>query len=651
MSVTTLTTVVFTDLVGSTDLAARLGPAATEALRSVHVGLLREAVSLTGGTEVKNVGDGLMVAYAGVGAALDGAVAMQQCVERYNRTAPVLLRIRVGLSSGDVAEVDGDYFGEPVVEAARLCGSAEGGQILTTDMVRMLARRSDHHFAPIGALELKGLPQPLDTCEVLWDPIKLIALVPLPSRMELKPDTGVIGRSWEADRLRSVQKAAFAGEGHRVVLMAGEPGVGKTTLAGELGQRAHAEGATVLYGRCEEDLGRPYQPFVEALGGFVANAPLAALESLDERQLSEASRLLPQIRERLPMLAAPPSTEPDAERYLLFGAVTAVVKQIASTAPVVLVIDDLHWADKPAVLLLRHLVATLEQADVLVVATYRDTDLDPTHPFADALASLRREPSVERLAIKGLDDAGVVALLQAFAGHDLDRSGIELAHVVHRETNGNPFFAAEVLRHLAETSAIRQEDGRWVASVDPSRIGLPDSVREVVGQRVRRLGEGAQVMLKVAAVLGREFDLGLLSRAAECDVDQVLDVLDAAAASQIVAEVDGRVGRFTFTHALFQHTLYDELSASRRRRTHRRIGELLESDCGDEPGDRIGELAHHWIAAASLSDARKAASYARRAGEWALASLAPDEAIRWFGALWRSTTRTPRSRLWSASTF
>jgi len=303
---------------------------------------------------------------------------------------------------------------------------------------------------------------------------------------------------------------------------------------------------------------------------------------------------------------------------------------MAATAPVVLVLDDLHWADKPTVLLLRHLVATLDRAEVLVVGTYRDSDLTAVHPLTEGLAALRRESHVERIAVGGLDDNGVVALLEGLAGHEMGDDGIELAHAVRRETGGNPFFTAEVLRHLVDTDAIRQEDGRWVGAVDLSQIGLPESVREVVGQRVRGLGDDVQQVLMLASVMGRDFDLGLLARVAELDEGAVLDALEAAASAAVVAEVDGRSERFTFTHALFQHTLYEELSASRRARTHRRVGELLEADCGDDPGDRIGELAHHWIAATTPAEAGKAAGYARRAGDRALGALAPDEAIRWF---------------------
>jgi class 3 adenylate cyclase len=630
VTTTVTTSVVFTDLVGSTELSARLGPIEAQEVRSVHFGLLRDAVEATGGTEVKNLGDGLMVVYSSLGGALDGAVVMQQRIEQHNRKAAEPLRVRIGLSSGDVTTEDGDFFGEPVVEAARLCALADGGQIVTTEVVRLQARRTDHRFVPLGPLDLKGLPDPVEACAVSWEPAPTAAQVRLPGRLAFVPAAGVVGRVLERERLVATLKAAFAGDGHRVALLSGEPGIGKTTLATDLAQRAHDLGATVLYGRCDEDLGLPYQPFVEALGDLVASAPDAVVSAIAERSLSELSRLVPAVRNRIPTLPVPPSTDAQAERYLLFGAVTAVLTEVAAMAPVVLVLDDLHWADRPTVLLLRHLVSSLDRAEVLVVGTYRDSDLTATHPLTEGLATLRREAAVERIAVGGLDDDGVVAMFEGLAGHTIGRDGIALAHAMRRETDGNPFFTAELLRHLAEIGAIREDAGRWAATVALSDITLPESVREVVGQRVRRLSDDVQQLLTMASVIGREFDLTLLADLADRDEDDVLDAIEDAVAAQIVDEVVGCPGRFAFTHALVQRTLYEDPSASRRARIHRRIGDLLERDCGDDPGDRIVELAHHWMVATKPSEAAKAAGYAHRAGRRALEALAPDEAIRWF---------------------
>ena len=631
LAATVTTSVLFTDLVSSTELAIQLGREASDAVRLAHFALLREAIDGCGGTEVKSLGDGLMVVYPSATAALASAVRIQQNLEVHNRTATSPLAVRIGISHGETSTDEGDYFGEPVIEAARLCAHAAGGQILVTEIVSYLARRSEHEFDPLEPVALKGLPEPVPTAALRWEPLRADPQQPLPARLAGRPAAGLVGRDEEQARLEVNLKAISAGDGPRAVLLSGEPGIGKTTLASETAQLAHAGGATVLYGRCDDELAVPYQPFVEAIGELFANAPEATVDSVDQRQLAELARILPQIRHQHPDLPATPSTDSEADQYRLFNAVGAVLTHLAERTPVVFVLDDLHWADKPTVLLLRHLVTTLPSSPVLLLGTYRESDLSGSHPMTAGLAALRREASVERISVDGLDDIGVVALLEGLAGHDIGDEGIDLAHAVRRETGGNPFFTAEVLRHLVETDALRQDaDGRWGMTVDLASVGLPASVREVVAQRVRRLGDEVGHVLTVASVIGREFDLALLAPAAERSELAVLEALEMATERAVVAEVDGYPDRFTFTHALFQHTLYEELSATRRARLHRHIGELLEGVCGTDPGDRIGELANHWVAAIRPTELTKALGYVRRAGEWALTSSAPDEAARWF---------------------
>ena len=630
LSTTVTTSVLFTDLVSSTDLAIQLGREASDEVRSVHVAILRDAVEAGGGTEVKLLGDGLMAVFPSVSGALASAVRIQQELELHNRTAAIPLSVRIGMSHGEAVTEEDDYFGEPVVEAARLCAHAEGGQILVTEVVRLLARRSDHEFGPAEEVELKGLPEPVATVAVLWHPLGADPLQPLPHRLAARPASGLVGRDEEQRRLEAHLKAVLAGDGPRTALLAGEPGIGKTTLASATAQLAHASGATVLYGRCDDELAVPYQPFVEALGELLSNAP-EAMASVDQRHLTEVARLLPELRQHHPGLPTPPSTDSDADQYRLFHAVGAVLGHVAARSPVVLVLDDLHWASKPTVLLLRHLVTTLPSGAVLLLGTYRESDLSASHPLTEGLAALAGEPSVDRVSLVGLDDLGVVALLEGLAGHEIGEAGVSLAHLVGRETGGNPFFTAEVLRHLVETGALQQDaDGRWAMTVELTSVGVPASVRDVVAQRVRRLGAEVAQILSIAAVIGREFDVALLAPAAERPEAEVREALAVATERAVVAEVEGRTDRFTFTHALFQHTLYEELSATRRALSHRRVGELIEGVCGADPGDRIGELANHWVAAVRPAELTKAIGYVRQAGQWALASSAPDEAVRWY---------------------
>jgi class 3 adenylate cyclase/tetratricopeptide (TPR) repeat protein len=628
-------TVVFTDMVGSTALAAGMSPADADDLRRTHFSLLRQAVAAAGASEVKNLGDGLMVVARLASAALGCAVSMQQAVEAHNRTAPSPVGLRVGVSCGEVTREGDDYFGDAVVEAARLCGAAAAGQVLVSALARASAgRRSAHALVAVGALDLKGLPEPLETYELAWEPIAVDGReegVPLPPRLAHRPAFGLVGRDIEVGVLESAAKRVAAGEGREVVLVAGEPGQGKTTLIAEAARSAHMDGMVVLLGRCDESVGAPYAPFADALSHLAAHVDGDLLRRHVQAHGAELARLVPMLGLRVGPLPPPASADADTERYLLFAAVVGLLDAASADRAVMLVLDDLHWADKPTLQLLRHVVTHTGSTRLLVAGAYRDAELSAAHPLTETLGDLRREPAVRVLPLGGLDDVAVVSFMESAAGHTLDEEGMALAHAVYRETDGNPFFVSEVLRDLAETGAIvRAPSGRWSARGPGAAIALPDSVRQVVGARVARLGEVATRVLSAAAVIGREFELDLTAGVTGVDEDALMELLEEAHAAALVRELDGAPGRYTFSHALVQHTIYEDLGPTRRVRLHRQVAEALEAALGDTPGARVGELARHYLLATQPAEADKALSYARQAGEGALAALAPDEALRWF---------------------
>lgn len=648
MAHTSHVTILFTDVVGSTELATSLTPDVADQLRRDHFTSLRVPVAAAGGTEVKNLGDGLMVVFPSASAAIGCAVSMQQVVEQAARTGPHALGLRVGISAGECTDEDGDYYGDPVIEAARLCAMADGGQIVVSDLARATAgRRSAFAFGSLGPLDLKGIPDTVDAFEVEWQPLDVdpgdaSPAVPLPSRLRVAPAFGVVGRAAEGEVLADAWKRVASGNGRELVLVAGEPGMGKTTLAAACARAAFDAGAWVALGRCHEDLSAPYGPFAEPLRHLVSHVPEELLRAHVDQQGAELVRIAPELKTRLVDLPAPAASDPDTERYLLFGTVVAFLEQASAHTPVLLLLDDLHWGDAASLQLLRHLVAADTESRVLVLATYRDSELSSSHPLTDTLAALRREHGITRLDLKGLDDTGVIAFMETAAGHDLDETAVGLAHALSRETDGNPFFVGEVLRNLAETGAISQDDsGTWSAATALSDMVLPDSVREVVGSRVGRLGEESERVLAVAAVIGRDFDLALLARVSDEDEDALIDLLDGAIGAALLVEVADRPGRYSFSHALVQHTLYGDLGPTRRARAHRRVAEALEALCGDDPGDRVGELAHHWASATQPVDLDKAVSYAKQAGERALAALAPDEAVRHFSHALRMADQRP----------
>ncbi len=611
-------------------MSSRLGPEATEALRVIHFAILRSAMEAYGGVEVKNLGDGLMVVFPSLGAALDGSIAMQQAIDRHNGTGQERLGIRVGVATGDATEEAGDYFGEPVVEAARLCAKCDAGQIIISDLTAMLARRTDHTFTSVGELELRGIPDPVASFSVDWQPTAATGAVPIPDRLQPDMDLALAGRVAEQAGLWQAFEDCTTGA-RRASFLVGEPGIGKTRLGSELAVKAHGQGALTLYGRCDEELSLPYQPWVEAIGYLFENGREDVLSRAIESHGPELVMLLPQLRRRYPDIAPAMASDPETERYLLLQAVTAVLALATESEPVLLVLDDLHWADKPTLTMLRHVFTNLSASGIMIVGTYRDSDLETGHPLIDTVAALRRELGVETIDVPGLDDNEMIALLEISAGHDLDMDARNLAVLLRQETAGNPFFAHEILRNLVEVGDLTlDDDGRWLVAKTFDALALPQSVRDVVGQRIARLGEPSLKALRAAAVIGKEFELELLAEITGTDEDDLLDLLEDAVAAGILAEVPDGDERYRFLHTVARNTLESELSSGRKRRMHRKIAEALEVSIGANPGIRVGELATHWMAAAAPAEGLKAIGYAQAAGKAAVDSLAPDEAIRWF---------------------
>ena len=654
-------TFLLTDIVGSTPMWERHPKTMADTVAR-HDELMTAAVTAHGGTVLKarGEGDSIFSVFARATDALDAALSAQQAM--VNEPWPELtpLSVRMALHTGEAFERDGDYYGPTVNRAARIRGLAAGGQILlshsTGELVRddlpehaTLIDLGSHVLSDLARTEqISGVAAPglLESAALGAEALEGPAGVVLPVPGVLRDAAGelFVGRGPELEALMHAWKDASLGEG-RVVLIGGEPGVGKTRLAAELASIAASEDATVLYGRCDEDLGIPYQPWVEVVRHVIAHESREFLVDLIARFGRELAHLVPDLAQNVGDLSAAPPGDPDAERYLLFGAVAGFIARLCSDNPVLLVLEDLHWADKPTLLLLRHLIAATDSSRLLVLGTYRPTDLGAEHPLTDVLAVLRREEQVRRVDLHGLNDAEVVALLEAAAGHSLDDQGVVLAHALYRETDGNPFFTREILRHLAETGAISQRaDGRWIAEVDfRGHGGLPTSVREVIGRRVARLGDETAQALQAAAIIGRDFELDLLAGVTDKSEDHLLDLLGAAIRAVLIREEPQRPGRLSFSHALIEHTLYDDLGPTRRQRLHLRVAAALETLYGDDPGDRLGELAYHWAQASQPVDANKAIQYALSAGDHALAKLAPDDAVSWYGQALELIDRQPVS--------
>lgn len=623
-------TVMFTDLVGSTELNSRLSGSEATSLRSIHFGILRRAISGADGREVKNLGDGLMAVFPTASSAVEAAVVMQQRVAENNKRASVPLAIRIGISAGEAIVEDGDYFGDPVVEAARLCAAADSGQILVGGVVRIMTRGKGARYGEVRELSLKGISAPVPACEVLWDPTTPTGSIPLQWRTAIVPRSGVVGRAIEQNALLEAAKSVAYGEGRRVFLVSGEAGMGKTTLISQAARLMHGEGMSILYGTCDEDAAVPYRPFVEALDHLAVNAPEEWMKGLDPHRLGQLARIVPAFQRRLPDLNLPRSSEPEAERYLLFAAVANLLEAVSAEEPLVLVLEDLHWADRPTIQLLRHLLfAPLGR--VLVVGTYRDFELRSTDPLTEALGTILATPGVEKLPLSGFDLSEVIELLEAQAGHEMDENGRALARSVWLGTEGNPLFVAEMLRHLTETGSIVQDfEGRWRAPASVAAGALPDTVRAVVRARASQLVEGAVPTLSAAAVLGNTFELTILAAVTALEEDKLLDQIESAEQLALVAESPDVPGQFRFRHALVQQTFYRELNQTRRRSVHRRAADVIESMGGSLVDERSAEVAQHYLMAGESAEPDRTIEACRRAGQHALEVIAPGEALRWF---------------------
>jgi class 3 adenylate cyclase/tetratricopeptide (TPR) repeat protein len=648
-------TFLLTDIEGSTALW-EAHPQVMASVIARHHEIVADCVEAHDGRQPRSQGEGdsTLSVFARPTDAVAAALAVQRALQAEPWAERIQLRVRAGLHTGEAEVRGGDYFGAAVSRTARIRALARGSEVLLSQATAQLAMDrlpAGADLCHMGRRTLKGLareeeifqlraaglvdaplpPPDAGTVRIFRDLPSGTAGVPLPARLSMRPSARMVGRQAEISAIAAARRRVAGGGGCEAMLISGEAGLGKTTLAAESARAAFEEGWCVLFGHCEEDLATPYQLFAEALAHFVAHASEEQLLADVDQHRGELARLVPALVSRIPGISPSKATDADTERYLLFAAVVGLLATLSRSQPVILVLDDLQWADKGSLLLLRHVAAAEQAVRVLVLGTYRDAGLSGTHPLTATLAALHRQSRLSRIELTGLDDADVVALLEAANGHTLDDAGIALAHAVHRETDGNPFFVTEVLRHLSEIGAIyRDATGRWTAASTLEQMALPASVRVVIGARVGRLGKNAERLLSVAAVIGRDFDLDLLARATETSEDELLDVLDAAAAVALVRELPDMAGRYNFSHALIQHTLYVDLGPTRRARAHWRVAEALEELCGDRPGARAGELARHWSHATQPGAVAKAIRYSREAADAALEALAPHDALRYY---------------------
>lgn len=434
-----------------------------------------------------------------------------------------------------------------------------------------------------------------------------------------------VGRRQELGALKAALEGVLSGEG-RMVTVVGEPGIGKTRVALELATYARLRGAQVLWGRCYESEGAPaYWPWVQALRDYVREQPPARLETELGAGAAVISEIVPDIRQRLPGMPDPTGfDDPQQARFHLFDSFTAFLKAAARTQPLVLVLEDLHWADEGSLRLLEFVARELVGARLLLVGTYRDIELNRRHPLSQTLAELTRERLSERILLRGLGRDDIGRFVEATCGL---APPAELVSLIHTQTEGNPLFVTEIVRLLVQEGELTPE--RLIDEKSWS-LRIPEGVREVIGRRLDRLTERCNETLTVASVIGREFSHDQLKALIDVSEERLLDVLEEALAAHVIEELPRSLDRYQFSHALIQETLTGELSLTRRVRLHARIGEALEQLYAGEADRHSAELAYHFAEAQTLLEPAKLVRYSLLAGEAALAAHAHEQALAHF---------------------
>jgi class 3 adenylate cyclase len=610
-------TIMFTDMEGSTNLLATRGFTESHEIMKAYETIIDEKVVEHAGRRIKGLGDGLMVSFGSSRHGVECALEIQKAIAEYSKQNPERkIRIRIGLNTGEVVEEAGDIFGAAVNVAQRVASKAKGGEILVSDVVRSLVGPvHEIKFDYKGAYKLKGFPD-------RWRIHKVTPGESTTMTTVMPTGDGFVGREQERLDMRMVLDRAATGSGG-MVFIAGAPGIGASRFAAEVAGDAVRKGWVVLSGRCADQAASPLSPFRELLTSAVATAGAKVLQDAVGENGQVLAQLVPALRQKVRGMA--PSTEPNPDklREQLFRTIFDFLVAYQGTKPMLIVVDDLQWADEASILLLRDLAERLSGSRIVLAATYWESELDSGRPFTPVVSRLLRRRRAQRIGLTRLSDREVEKMVAAMA--ETPVTPIQLLGI-QAATEGNPLFVEHSFLYMAASDTMLGGSSRVQASFTEEDLELAQSVRGLIGRRLERLSEPAQRMLVAAAVIGRDFDIALLEAFGELSGHELREALDEAIRGHFLTSA--APDRYRFGHDLVRQRVLAVLPLPRLQAYHLAVADTLERVYGKSANERAGEIGYHLYQAGTAADAVRTSGYLAQASKNALAVGAFEEVLR-----------------------
>jgi len=609
-------TIMFTDVEESTRLLSTRGFTASHEIMRAYETIIDEKIAEHAGRRIKGLGDGFMISFGSARHGVECALDIQHAIADYSKRNPERkLRIRIGLNTGEVVEEAGDIFGAAVNVAARVAGKARGGEILVSDIVRQLVGpTAEMKFAIRGRYKLKGFPDRWRLHQVTPGEVKETQHV-------LASDDGFVDREQERLDIRMVMDRATMGNGS-LLFLTGAAGIGTSRLASEVATEAAAKGWLVLTGRSLEKDGAPYGPFRDVLAGAVTNATAKVLNEAVGNHGPLLATLAPMLRQKVRGMSAVHEVAANKVREQLFKAIHALLTGVQGNKPLLIVLDDLQWADEATVMLLRDLAERVIGSRIVVLGTCWDSELDSGRPFATVMSRLLRRRRAQRIVLNRLSDQDVERIVAGMAEAPL--TPVQLLGI-QAATEGNPLFVEHSFLYMAESESMLG-GARPQSSYTEEDLELAQSVRGLIGRRIQRLSEPAQRMLVAAGIIGRDFDIPLLEAFGELSGHELRDALDEATRGHFLAAAGKETYRFA--HDLVRQRALAALPLPRLQAYHLAVADTLERVYGKFANEHAAEIGYHLYQAGSAADALRTATFLGQAAQNALAVGAFEEVMR-----------------------